>query len=257
MGEATEEIKDMVQQLQVSIAGGETPLSPKVLRREDFRTRYWNVASWREKRNNGKIKDSDINAPIFSIFMEDEFGVLVSDEVKDEVLDTLQSYWIDVHDSGELICNWKETGFRRKEDFLATMERKFPWLRLCEGHWKTKQLWINYFGRWKRSPSNKQSPVPGDSRDTKKKDSPPHERQETPIDISSDVSNGLASLKHGRDGDEDCEPAPSKRHKGKEREAAPSTFHPPRPQPKKTKAKLGKVRLSLTYPVARPPLSSI
>ena len=30
------------------------------------------------------------------------------------------------------------------------MEEKYPWLRLCEAHWKVDQLWVSYFSTWKR-----------------------------------------------------------------------------------------------------------
>ena len=235
MGESTEEIKAMMRKLQASVTGTDTPILPKVLRQEDFpQTKFWYVTSWRGIRNAGKAKDPDVNAPVLSMFLEDQFGKLVSEEVKDEVLDALQSYWIDVHNTGEKIRGWSETGLLRKDDFQTTMERKFPLLRLCEGHWKVRQLWTNYTGKWKRSSPSKRSP--GDSSDTQNK------RQETPIEISSDDSDPPANIKRRREGEEESQPP--KRHKGKEREAVPSKFHPTRPQPKK-KAKLGTVRISL------------
>jgi hypothetical protein len=243
--ETKEEIKAMIEQIQTSIADANASQSPALaedLHQKNFDTCFWNAASWRGLRSNG-AKDLDLNAPILSLFMEDQAGNPISEEVRADVYDTIQSYWIDVRDDGEQVRLWKETGLRRKEDFLAKMERKFPWLKLCEGHWKTKQLWINYFGKWKKTPPNKPSPVPDN------KSSQPKEK--TPIEISSDDGVAPANTKRRREGEEDSQPP--KRHKGKEREVAPPTFHPPRPQPKKMKAKLGKVCL-ITLPVTRPPL---
>lgn len=223
----------MLEELHDSI----TPPQPTILEQEDYQTRFWKVSSWREIRSSGKAKDSDSNPPILSMFMEDEFGDPISDGVKEEVYDTLQSYWIDVHDSGEPVRGWSETGLRRKDHFQVSMERKFPWLKLCEGHWKVKQLWINYFGKWKRSPSNKPSPTP-DETTAGSGNKPIQQPKKTPIDISSDLGDALANLKRGRS-DEDRNSASSKRHKGKE--SVLPTFHPPRPQAKKTGARLGKV----------------
>ena len=230
----------MLEQLHDSIAGAHTPPQPTVLQQEDYQTQFWKVASWREIRSGGKVKDSDSYPPILSMFMEDEFGNPISDGVKEEVYDALQSYWIDLHDSGEPVRGWSETGLRRKDDFQVSMERKFPWLKLCEGHWKAKQLWINYFGKWKRSPSNKSSPTP-DGKTAGSGNKPTQQLKErTPIEISSDAS-APASSKRDREGDEDHESASSKRHKGKERETALPNFHPPRPQAKKTGVRLGRV----------------
>ena len=139
--------------------------------------------------------------PVLSIFMEDQSGKAVSEEVKDEVLDTLQSYWINVHDSRETVCSWTDTGLVRKDNFLATMERKFPWLKLCEGCWKTKQLWINYFGKWK-SQSTKASPGP-----TNKPGQHQEPKAGTLINISSDISDAPASSKCRREGDKDSQPS--------------------------------------------------
>ena len=132
----------------------------------------------------------DDNVPVLSMFMEDEFGKPVLADVRDEVYDTIQSYWINIHDNGGEVHGWTNTGLQRKEDFQDTMERKFPWLKLCEGCWKSKQLWINYFGKSKKGPLNKSSPVP-DNKSTKS-DEP---KEKTPIEISSDDSDPPANVK--------------------------------------------------------------
>ena len=92
------------------------------------------------------MKESNANMLVLTMFLEDQFGKLVSEEVKDEVLNTLQSYWIDVHSTREQIHGWSETGLLRKEDYQMMIKHKFPLLRLCKGHWKVRQLWTNYIG---------------------------------------------------------------------------------------------------------------
>ena len=135
----------MMQEIQVSIADvTASPPPAKVLRREDFKTKYWEATLWRQHRSSG-TKEMDANRPILSMFMEDQFGTPVPADVRDEVYNTVQSYWIDVCSEGEEVHGWTTTGLRRKEDFQDMMERKFPWLKLCGGRWKSKQLWINYF----------------------------------------------------------------------------------------------------------------
>ena len=236
----------MMQEIQVLITGVMAPPPPaKVLRQEDFKTKYWEAMLWWEHRSSG-TKELDANAPILSMFMEDRFGELVLANVRDEVHNAIQSYWIDIRSDGEEVHCWTSTGLWRKEDFQDMMERKFPWLKPCSGHWRSKQLWINYFRKLKKAPSNKLFPIL-DNKSTKS-DEP---KEKTQIEISSDDSNPPANIKHRQEGEE--EPQPPKRYKGKEKEAAPSTPHHLQAQPKRKKAKLEKVSLSMSS-VARPPL---
>ena len=111
-----------------------------------------------------------------------------------------------------------EIGLDCKEDFRRTLEGAFPWLRLCEGHWKADQLWVNYFGAWKKPRTLSQNA-----------------KESTP-----DSTTAVKSTS----------PAPvlgSKRHKGKEKDLmAPTVFHHSRPLAKKKVAqKMAKVRLYL------------
>lgn len=126
------------------------PLNPK---RTDFDLlKYWENGPWQAIRNGTKgVKADDFASPILSLFMEDEFGKPISDGVKDEIRGDLVGYWNDIHESGETVKNYTDLGFKRREDFRKTMEAKYPWLRLCDGHWKAKQLWINYFTTWKKN----------------------------------------------------------------------------------------------------------
>jgi hypothetical protein len=33
------------------------------------------------------------------------------------------------------------------------MEHKYPWLHLCEDHWKADWVWSDYFSRWRPAPA--------------------------------------------------------------------------------------------------------
>ena len=35
-----------------------------------------------------------------------------------------------------------------RDEFVFLMERNFPWLRFCENHWKSDQLWSNHYPNW-------------------------------------------------------------------------------------------------------------
>jgi len=172
----------------------------------------------------------DANAPILSMFLEDEFGRPISDDVKAQLLGDMQAYWKDLARSGQA-TSYSQAGFQVREEFRKTMEGKYPFLRLCEGHWKVYQMWINYC-------KLKTSPSPSSSRDNQASNSATL-KEETPIDVSADPDDTPIGLKRRRQDDIDSEALPSKKHKGKEREVI--DFHPPRPKPKKNNAKMARV----------------
>lgn len=279
--ETREDVRKMVDHISTNFAGeipgiktSGIPLNPK---RDNFPLpKFWNQDAWKSIRGGSKIKNFD--SPILSLFLENEFGKPLSDEVKEEVRGDIFGYWNDAYDAGEVLKNYKDLGLRRKEDFRKTMEGKFPWLRLCEGHWKAKQLWINYFSSWKKtrlpptpdtkspptSPGNLQGKTPielsSDDNETLK--------AKTPIDISSDSSEDEAPKVSNREttieissSDEDDTPTgskrkqdnngpdagPSKRLKGKGKEVPTPDPHPVRPYPKKISARIGKVSGSILF----------
>jgi len=146
----------------------------------------------------------------------------------------------------------------------------FPWLRLCEGHWKAKQLRTNYFKRLAyhppRTPRNHppalttseaklrssyhrmttRNPKPRlrsishrITRETRPPEAPIASLQST----SHRMRTGLPLVPS-----EDVKTAgPSKRSKGKGKEVMTSDVHPTRLNPKKINAKLGKVTISFLF----------
>jgi hypothetical protein len=244
----------MIQHLTTTVTGAIPGIAPAGIplnpRQADYElSNYWRQAPWQAIRSKSKTKDP--NSSILSLFMEDEFGKPVSDEVKEEVRGDLYGYWADVlndvNNTGEVLTRYKDLGFKRKEDFRKTMEGKYPWLRLCEGHWKVRQLWINHFSSWKKihmlapPPStnpadpNSVTPIEVSSDEGDSDDREPM----TPIEISSDGDASPTGSKRRREESEDSASL-SKKHKGKGKEVAASNFHHPPPQVKKTKAKLAK-----------------
>ncbi|KAF9784617.1 hypothetical protein BJ322DRAFT_1109326 [Thelephora terrestris] len=117
------------------------PLNPKEIHYKNLK--YWPQSAWLAVRR--KAKPKDCKAPVLSLFFEDESGKMVSDEVKEEVRGDLAAYWVDMLQEGHVPVHYSGLGLKRREDFRLTMEGKYPWLRLCEGHWKVRQLWVNHY----------------------------------------------------------------------------------------------------------------
>ena len=281
--ETREEVHRIVEQI-INHFSVDSPAIPSLPKKGNYEgLQYWEQGPWQAIRNNSKIKPSDTDSPILSLYFEDEDGNEIPLDVKEEVRGDLFAYWLDMAREGEVPVPYKKLGFKRQEDFRKVMEGKYPWFRLCDGHWKVKQLWINH---WKKdtpekllrainetnsSPStppnydhklastpNNQTAGPTklpkktlpttisiDSSDSD--DHTPRVQREplvegSVIEISSSDSLDGSPTNQKRKSDDDSSPVPSKKIKGKEREAPAPAFHPPKPVPKKKiQAKVGKV----------------
>ena len=165
--------------------------------------------------------------------MEDEHGNNVSPGVKNRVRGNLYSYWLGLFENKEPI-NWKDLNLEMREAFRNKFEGLYPWLRLCEAHWKVDHLWINYFGTWK----NSRFPPVRDPTPTSKKPS-------VSASSKTEVSNISTGPKRGREEPDVSTEDTSKRHKGGYRAITPTNFHHSCPVARrKTIAKVAKVRQS-------------
>ena len=215
----------------------ETSSIPKDPKKEDFPgVNSWNQGPWLEIRAGTKTKEVD--SPVISLFYEDEFRNPISDEVKEQVRGDIAAYWINMIREGETLTHYHSLGFKRREHYRVTMEEKYPWLRLCEGHWKVKQIWINH---WKKnrvpSPAtnNKKAKTPIEiSSDTEDSSPAPNEPvQHTPIELSSDEDTISAGSKHRCEGENRSDSNSLKKLKGKGKYVGvPNGYNPARPRPK-------------------------
>ena len=134
------------------------PLNP---RKEDYQNllNWWDQSLWQSVKNKSNPMDlGDADSPIISRYMEDEFGRSITPGVKAALRRDLYCYWNDLsYSDPNDLRNHGELGLKRKEHFRQTFEEKYPWLRLCEAHWKVDQLWVSYFSTWKR-PRNTPDP---------------------------------------------------------------------------------------------------
>ena len=126
------------------------PLKPK---REDFEP----IHHWTQEEHNGNRHSKgettpnrgDSTEPVSYRFMEDENGKMVSPAVRREVSKDVRAFWQEKHNAGIHVGKLTSMGLDIRDDFRARMEKAYPWLRLCEGHWKVDQLWSMNFSKWK------------------------------------------------------------------------------------------------------------
>ena len=250
------ETRDNVRKISEHLFTGqaariETSSIPKNLKKEDFQgVNCWNQGPWLEIRSGSKNKD--VNSPVLSLFFEDKFGNPISDKVKEQVRGDIAAYWIDMIREGEMPTHYHGLGFKCREHYRNTMEDKYPWLRLCEGHWKVKQIWINHWKKDRVPPpaANKKSKTPIEiSSDTEDSSPAPNEPvHHTPIELSSDEDIVSTGSKRKHEDKTRSDSSSLKKFKGKGKYVGlPAGFNPARPRPKarnamvKSTAKVGMV----------------
>ena len=96
--------------------------------------KYWDPNIWNDAWHRSKATNTETS--VFSSWMEDEFGRDIPDAIRSNLCDNANSYWTDMYTKGKIPKPWGSTGFERKENFWIIMEGKYPWLHLCNGHWK-------------------------------------------------------------------------------------------------------------------------
>ena len=166
----------------------------------------------------------------------------------------LAAYWLDMVKNNEAPVSYNKLSFMQQEDYCKTMEGNYPWLQLCEGHWKVRQLWISNWKGSRYTTTNPQNPA-GKSTGTSASSGNPHNQKSlTPIEILSDTEDSLptprklktaapiktmseesssSSLsKHKSKNKGNPDPSPVKKQKGKGKEVVMPNFHPEVPLPK-------------------------
>ena len=168
--------------------------------------------------------------------------------------------------NNEAPVSYNKLSFMRREDYRKTMEGKYPWLRLCEGHWKVRQLWISNWKGSRYATTDPQNPAGKSTGTSASGGNPNNQKSPTPIEILSDTedsspaprkpkaatpiktmseessSSGLSKRKRRNEGNPDPSPVKKQKGKGKGKEVAMPNFHPEIPPPKgKNPAKVGKV----------------
>ena len=238
VNETKDDIHKLIHHLSTTLAGqipgSESPGIPLNPKQADYPyIKYWTQNNWMRIKKDPKLKQLDQESSIASLFYEDEHGIQVSDDIKAAVRRDLIGYWNNMVTDKNIPKPWGLLGFRDQNKFRSMMEGKYPWLRLCDGHWKARQIWIS---NWKSD----RYPIPVS-------ESPPSCRDETPrlkiVEISSSDSLPSPETKRKRVVEDNPRPVSPKRQKGKGRmvETTPFLHLPPKPRPAPTRKVLAKV----------------
>lgn len=135
------------------------PLHPK---QKDYKMiKHWtpDVYNGLRHRKGGTPRPDDTNAedPLSSIFWEDQFGRIIPPKKRKVVTGDLRAFWQQKYNDGEKVVPFLGTGLKLRDEYRSLFEERYPWLRLCEDHWKVDRIWINHFSGW--SPVKVPEPV--------------------------------------------------------------------------------------------------
>ena len=83
-----------------------------------------------------------------SCYMEDENGVVFRRSQQDAARAKAKGYWIKLWNKGQAPPSHGHLDIDINEEYIAIMEDTFPWLRYCENHWKSEQIWRNHYSNW-------------------------------------------------------------------------------------------------------------
>lgn len=92
---------------------------------------------------------------ITSCYMEDENGEQMPKLQKTAAHSRARGFWTKLSNNGGTPPpSLGKTDSDVRDSFVAYMEEGFHWLRFCENHWKSKQIWINHYGSWLSASKN-------------------------------------------------------------------------------------------------------
>ena len=83
-----------------------------------------------------------------SCYMEDKDGKPIPEVQRDAARQKARSFWEQLLKKNMAPSISSHAGLDIMEEFIWIMENEYPWLRLCENHWKSVQLWRNHYSPW-------------------------------------------------------------------------------------------------------------
>ena len=237
--ETRKDIKSLIESISTKFCGpipGVNPSTPLNLTQADYpRVRHWQPEAWNLMR---KGVSRNMDSSVFSNFMEDWYGNPIPAVERGELHRDFYSFFTKIYNHSGTPQNYSNMNLTTREDHQRITEGKFPWLCLCDGHWKFRQTWTHALMKLKQNTLPKLVSArlaahqeAGEvielmsSEDNRPRPGPGPRQARVVIDaLTSDSSSGS---KRGRDN----EPAikSSKKHKA----AGPATlFHPAKPKAK-------------------------
>jgi len=127
------------------------------LPREDFpKVQYWYADAYTSRRKNGEGDNDDEggklkikgDTSVLSSFMEDENGVPIPKGTRTAARGVARGFFQLLLNSGRAPSKWGSASIDITNELTYRLETQFPFLRLCDGHWKSRQIATNGYSQW-------------------------------------------------------------------------------------------------------------
>jgi hypothetical protein len=144
---------------------------PQLNRNDFLKVVHWTPELYNARRKN-KVKGEDIdisdeddedgehtpeasmsskssNEKVGSSWMEDEYGKPIRKSEQQAARFLARTFWNQLFVKGLAPLSHRVVSSDIRNEYIALMEHNFPWLRFCEGHWKSDQIWRDGYSNWR------------------------------------------------------------------------------------------------------------
>ena len=193
-----------------------TPLPQ--LAREDFpNVKYWDTDGYASRRKHGKGDSHEEvqakgKASVLSSFMEDENGDPIPESTKSAARKEAKGFFQLLLNMGRAPVKWGSASIDINNKLIYRLESGFPFIRLCDNHWKAAQIATNSYSQWYPTAVKNMATTLANQPTKKPADS-------QVIDVDAENTNHNEPQKRPRD--EDNETRRPKRPRVEETEPAP------------------------------------
>ena len=122
------------------------PLFPQ---KEDFRNiKHWNPELYNAICHPKEGASAEGDRTSYQ-FMEDASGTVVPAYTRRQVSRDVKYFFQKTHSVTTPLAPLRKLNCDVRSEFHAYIEAKYPWLRLCDNHWKADMLWTMNWTGWK------------------------------------------------------------------------------------------------------------
>ena len=144
---------------------------PQLKQEDHTHVKWWFETTYTTRRKAGKNSDDegDFEGKIPSLssrYLENGFGGQVPDSEKKAVQKKAKEFFHLILEMGRAPPVWGDLSLDIANEYLHFMESNFPFLRLCDNHWKARRVATNSYSQWygkvsKRMAAAKAKVAPG------------------------------------------------------------------------------------------------
>ena len=136
---------------------------PQLNQKDYPNVQHWGPEKYNAIRKGGKrVQDEDESIksqdrPAYSIFMEDEDGNPIKNRARKDIRTTAKSFFEQLLSINRTPKSWGHAALDIRNEFIHQLESEYPWIRLCEGHWKATAVATTTYPHWYTSASQRKA----------------------------------------------------------------------------------------------------